>query len=82
MRRLAADLARLAPRLCTVGYVDEALEHAQEAVGLYRRLDEEEIGSCTRDLASALEALAVCWAAVGRRDEALDAAEVAVALYR
>jgi len=33
-RRLAADLARLAPRLRTVGYVDEALEMARAAAGL------------------------------------------------
>jgi Tetratricopeptide repeat len=78
----AAAVNNLAVRLGDVGRRDEALEAAQEAVGLYRDLAEHNPAAYLPGLAASVTNLAARLGDVGRRDEALEAAQEAVGLYR
>ena len=80
--RRARYLHSLANRLSGVGRSGEALEAAQEAVGLYRELVEASPAAYTPDLAASLNNLANILSGVGRSGEALEAAQEAVGLYR
>ena len=80
--RRARYLHSLANRLSGVGRSGEALEAAQEAVGLYRELVEASPAAYTPDLAASLSNLANILSGVGRSGEALEAAQEAVGLYR
>ena len=75
-------LHHLANRLSEVGRSVEALEVAQQAVGLYRDLVEVSPAAYTPDLAASLNNLANRLSGVGRSGEALEAAQEAVGLYR
>ena len=75
-------LHHLANRLSEVGRSVEALEVAQQAVGLYRDLVEVSPAAYTPDLAASLNNLAAFLSGVGRSGEALEAAQQAVGLYR
>ena len=75
-------LHHLANRLSEVGRSVEALEVAQEAVGLYRDLVEVSPAAYTPDLAASLSNLAAFLSGVGRSGEALEVAQQAVDLYR
>jgi len=78
----ATYLLGVANRLSEVGRSGEALEVAQEAVGLYRDLVEASPAAYTPDLAGSLNNLANILLGVGRSGEALEAAQEAVGLYR
>ena len=78
----ARYLHNLANRLLGVGRSGEALEVAQEAVGLYRELVEVSPAAYTPDLAASLNNLAGFLSGVGRSGEALEVAQEAVDLYR
>jgi tetratricopeptide (TPR) repeat protein len=78
---LAAALDRLRDALDRVGRYREALDAAEEAVGLYRDLVVDQPG-LRSELAQAVRNLSVGLGRVGRYREALDAAEEAVGLYR
>ena len=75
-------LHHLANRLSDAGRSGEALEVAQEAVGLYRDLVEVLPVAYTPDLAGSLNNLATFLSGVGRLGEALEVAQEAVGLYR
>ena len=75
-------MSNLAAFLSGVGRLGEALEAAQEAVGLYRELVEASPAAYTPDLAASLNNLANRLSGVGRSGEALEAAQEAVGLYR
>ena len=78
----ATYLLGVANRLSEVGRSGEALEVAQEAVGLYRDLVEASPAAYTPDLAGSLNNLANILSGAGRSGEALEAAQEAVGLYR
>ena len=78
----ARYLHNLANRLLGVGRSGEALEVAQEAVGLYRELVEVSPAAYTPDLAASLNNLAGFLSGVGRSGEALEVAQEAVDLRR
>ena len=80
--RRARYLHSLANRLSGVGRSGEALEAAQETVGLYRELVEASPAAYTPDLAMSLNNLAIGLSGVGRSGEALEAVQEAVGLYR
>ena len=78
----ATYLLGVANRLSEVGRSGEALEVAQEAVGLYRDLVEASPAAYTPDLAGSLNNLAGFLSGAGRSGEALEAAQEAVRLRR
>ena len=78
----AIYLDHLANRLSDAGRSVEALEVAQQAVGLYRDLVEVSPAAYTPDLAASLNNLANVLSEVGRSDEALEVAQQAAGLYR
>ena len=78
----ARYLRRLANRLSKSGRRDEALEAAQEAIILYRKLVELYPEIYTSDLAMTLDNLGNRLSEVGRRDEGLEAVREAVEQYR
>ena len=80
--RRARYLHSLASRLSGVGRSGEALEAAQEAVGLYRELVEASPAAYTPDLAMSLNNLANILSGVGRLGEALEVAQEATGLRR
>ena len=81
-RSLAASLNNLANRLTDLGRREPALEAAQEAVDLYRRLAAARPDVFMPDLAMSLNNLANMLSDLGRREAALEAAQEAVELYR
>ena len=78
----ATYLLGVANRLSEVGRSGEALEVAQEAVGLYRDLVEASPAAYTPDLAGSLNNLAGFLSGAGRSGEALEVAQEAVRLRR
>ena len=68
-------------RLAAVGLREEALDVAQEAVGLFDRLVEDDQCCFTSALAGSLINESRALAELGRRPDALEAAEEAVARY-
>jgi tetratricopeptide (TPR) repeat protein len=78
---LAMSLASLGRRLADRGSFEEALDAAEEAVGLYRQLARNN-RAVRPDLARALTSLGKRQAELGRYHEALAATEESVALYR
>ncbi|MYW10987.1 tetratricopeptide repeat protein [Streptomyces sp. SID2563] len=79
---LAETLHGFSERLGTEGDLEEALRAAQEAVGLFRTLEEGAPGSCTSALVHTLINLAKRYAELGDREAALAPAREAVALQR
>jgi len=78
----ASALNMLGYALSALGLREEALTATQEAVGIYRRLAQENPQAFLPDLATSLTALGVALSALGRREEALTATEEAVGIYR
>ena len=78
----ACYLHNLANRLSDVGRSGEALEAAEEAVGLRRALVEASPAAYTPDLAASLNNLVSILSGLGRWGEALEVAQEAVDLYR
>jgi tetratricopeptide (TPR) repeat protein len=72
----------LANALRALGWREEALAAAEEAVALYRQLAAARPDAFTPDLAASLNTLANMLGDLGRREAALAAAEEAVALRR
>ena len=75
-------LRRLANRLSKAGRRNEALEAAQEAIVLYRKLVALYPDMYTSDLAMMLDNLGNRLSEVGRREEGLEAVREAVEQYR
>ncbi len=75
-------LNNLAIRLSALGRREEALEHAEEAVRLYRALASARPDAFLPNLATSLNNLAVMLSALGRREEALERVEEAVRIRR
>ncbi|MFM7199592.1 MAG: tetratricopeptide repeat protein, partial [Myxococcota bacterium] len=69
-------------RLSELGRREEALQATQEAVGLYRRLVEQNPDAFNPNLAMSLNNLGNMLSNIGRREEALKATEEALGLYR
>ncbi len=76
------SVSNLAVRLAEAGRRPEALQAAEEAVGMRRELAAGNRDAYLPDLAMSVNNLAVRLAEAGRRPEALQAAEEAAALYR
>ncbi|MGE4291171.1 MAG: tetratricopeptide repeat protein, partial [Desulfovibrio sp.] len=80
--RLATNLNNLSVRFSNLGRKSEALEPAQEAMGIYRTLAEQMPEAFLPDLAMSLNNLATMLAELGRKSEALEPAQEAVDSYR
>lgn len=80
--KLASSLDDLAVRLAAGGRWEEALAPIQDAVGIRRRLAQDNPAAYLPDLADSLDDLGVRLAETGRWQEALTPSEDAVAIYR
>ncbi len=65
-----------------MGRREEALERAEEAVGMYRELAEKRREAFLPDLARSVNSLAIRLSEMGRWEEALERAEESVGMYR
>ena len=78
----ATSLNNLAKFLRELGRREEALDAAQEAMGIRRQLAAARPDAFLPDLAMSLNNLATFLSELGRREEALDAAQEAMGIYR
>ena len=79
---LAAALANLSVAFARAGRRQEALEPAQEAVDIYRKLNQQNPDAFPPELAASLNNLALSLSELGQRQEAVKPAGEAVAIYR
>jgi len=77
----AESLISLANRLSAIGRLEDALDAAEEAVGLNRGLAVASPGAFLPGLARSLTNQATVLSLMGRQEEALEVAEEAVVLY-
>ncbi len=80
--QLADSLRRLSKRLSDLGHWEAALEAGEEAVAIYRALDQDHPQRFLADLATALITLTRPLAELGLREKAHDACQNAVAIRR
>jgi tetratricopeptide (TPR) repeat protein len=80
--RRAALTAGLGARYSEIGRWDEARQHTEQAVAVFRTLAEQDRQRFLPDLASAVSNLASCLAQLGEREEALRHSYDAVTLHR
>ncbi len=81
VRAYAHLLENLATRLGALGRLEEALEHAEHAVGLFRGLPPE-TPDVAADLGRSLTNLGLRLSALGRVEDALSASEESISLVR
>ena len=68
--------------MSSIGYLDEALEASQQAVGIWRMLAAEHPAAFNPALGSSLNTFADCSFIIGRQGEAVEAVQQAVEIWQ